>query len=153
MGLSSQTVPVPAYPPPSCKEVVDALGGGRLLEGADLVLHSRVLKAGKNYTFIANVTEGASTSRTLQLSEASINAIVEGFCQPLSGAGADAVQLKQERTHKQCQKMVRTWGKGELRLRTRSLAPGGQRAPLLRCRDRCARSCGFFGGCVTGSAS
>ena len=40
-----------ALPPPTCKEVIDSLGGGVLLEGDKLVLISRTLEAGKHYTY------------------------------------------------------------------------------------------------------
>ena len=58
MGSSNKTVPLPANPPPLCKDVVDTLGGGILLEGDDLLLHSRTLEAGKHYTFIKEITAG-----------------------------------------------------------------------------------------------
>ena len=60
MGSSSQVVLLPSYPLPPCKEVVDTLGGGTLLDGDDLVLHSRILEAGKHYTVFKEVTAGKS---------------------------------------------------------------------------------------------
>ena len=53
MGSSSQVMLLPSYPLPSCKEVIDTLGGGTLLDGDELVLHSRILEPGKHYTFVA----------------------------------------------------------------------------------------------------
>jgi hypothetical protein len=53
MGSSGQVMLLPSYPLPPCKEVVDTLGGGTLLDGDELVLHSRILEAGKHYTFVA----------------------------------------------------------------------------------------------------
>ncbi|KAK9902091.1 hypothetical protein WJX75_004074 [Coccomyxa subellipsoidea] len=71
MGSSSQVVLLPSYPLPPCKEVVDTLGGGTLLDGDDLVLHSRILEAGKHYTFFKEVTAAPSLldfeARFLQL--------------------------------------------------------------------------------------
>lgn len=57
LSSSSEHALLPANPPPQCKEVVDSLGGGILLEGDTPVLHSRILEAGKQYTF-KNVTTG-----------------------------------------------------------------------------------------------
>ncbi len=56
MAPSSQRVSLPANPPPSCKDVLDTLGVGTLREGDELVLHSRILEAGKQYTFVKEVT-------------------------------------------------------------------------------------------------
>ena len=58
MGSSSQIVTLPTNPLPSCKEVVDTLGGGTIMEGDYLVLHSRILEANKRYTFIKEGTAG-----------------------------------------------------------------------------------------------
>ena len=56
LASSSETLSLPANPPPSCKDVLDTLGVGTLWEGDELVLHSRILEAGKQYTFVKEVT-------------------------------------------------------------------------------------------------
>ncbi|CAL8463221.1 g2755 [Coccomyxa elongata] len=51
LGSLNKVVELPAHPLPQCKEVVDSLGGGTLLDGDVLVLHPCILEAGKHYTF------------------------------------------------------------------------------------------------------
>ncbi|KAK9818412.1 hypothetical protein WJX72_012246 [[Myrmecia] bisecta] len=59
---SSKVVQLPALPPLSCKEAVDTLRGGILLEGNDLVVDSRILEAGKHYTLVKAITAGSTTA-------------------------------------------------------------------------------------------